>query len=222
MSYNNNWVKTLTESYMNNQTQPSTLQDLQEQIDINKDLLMLIDVLCEELGIDIEDLLNEDVQTDERNKEMEDEIAKIDRYGGSSREKDPRIKSLRKKQREERASEKIIDKGGVKIGTIGKARSLKDAEKDKDLARKNLERSKERGHNSRSDRRAYRAADDRNSALWSGQWTHDQKRQEERLGIKPSLGKRIKRAWRKWRGTEITPTDVQNSDKDVFSVGEKY
>ena len=50
MSYNNNWTKELKEAY---------LESLQEEKALNEDLLALIDVLCEELGIDTQDLLLE-------------------------------------------------------------------------------------------------------------------------------------------------------------------
>jgi uncharacterized protein Yka (UPF0111/DUF47 family) len=56
MSYNNNWVKSLAESYVNNK--PTNLQEqLDEQVELNEQLFNLIEVLCEELGIDVEDLL---------------------------------------------------------------------------------------------------------------------------------------------------------------------
>jgi hypothetical protein len=72
MSYNNNWVRTLSESYIQN-NRPTNLQEqLDEQMALNEELLSLVDALCEELGIDVEDLL-EDVQTDERDSEMQDE-----------------------------------------------------------------------------------------------------------------------------------------------------
>lgn len=60
MSYNNNWVKSLTESYAEAQ-QPSNLQEeLNEQVALNEDLLVVIEALCEELGIDMEELLQLD------------------------------------------------------------------------------------------------------------------------------------------------------------------
>jgi len=56
MSYNNNWVKSLAESYVNNK--PTNLQEqLVEQVELNEQLMNLIEALCEELGIDVEDLL---------------------------------------------------------------------------------------------------------------------------------------------------------------------
>jgi hypothetical protein len=60
MSYNNNWAKTLSESYIQN-NRPTNLQEqLDEQMALNEELLSLVDALCEELGIDVEDLLEED------------------------------------------------------------------------------------------------------------------------------------------------------------------
>ncbi len=60
MSYNNNWAKTLSESYIQN-NRPTNLQEqLDEQIALNEELLNLVDALCEELGIDVEDLVEED------------------------------------------------------------------------------------------------------------------------------------------------------------------
>lgn len=61
MSYNNNWVRSLSESYVNN-NRPSDLQEeLNEQVYLNENLLQIIEALCEELGIDVEELLSEDV-----------------------------------------------------------------------------------------------------------------------------------------------------------------
>ena len=61
MSYNNNWVRSLSESYVNN-NRPSDLQEeLNEQVYLNENLLEIIEALCEELGIDVEELLSEDV-----------------------------------------------------------------------------------------------------------------------------------------------------------------
>ena len=48
--------------------------NLQEEMALNEDLLMLIDVLCEELGIDVEELLSEDYTTVGRAKELTDDI----------------------------------------------------------------------------------------------------------------------------------------------------
>lgn len=57
MSYNNNWAKELKESYIQGNKAEHTDNDLHEEMALNEDLLMLIDVLCEELGIDVEELL---------------------------------------------------------------------------------------------------------------------------------------------------------------------
>ena len=70
MSYNNNWAKELKESYHQN-------NNLQEEMELNEDLLMLIDVLCEELGIDTEELLSnlsEDYTTAQRRDELTDKV----------------------------------------------------------------------------------------------------------------------------------------------------
>jgi hypothetical protein len=57
MSYTNNWVKNLSESYINN-NRPTNLQEqLDEQVELNEQLMNLIEALCEELGIDAEELL---------------------------------------------------------------------------------------------------------------------------------------------------------------------
>jgi hypothetical protein len=59
MSYKNNWVRTLSESYIQN-NRPTNLQEqLDEQMALNEELLSLVDALCEELGIDINDLLEQ-------------------------------------------------------------------------------------------------------------------------------------------------------------------
>jgi len=56
MSYTNNWAKSLAESYVNNK--PTNLQEqLDEQVELNEQLMNLIEALCEELGIDAEELL---------------------------------------------------------------------------------------------------------------------------------------------------------------------
>lgn len=47
--------------------------NLQEEIALNNHLLALIDALCEELGIDVEDLLSEDYTTVGREKELSNE-----------------------------------------------------------------------------------------------------------------------------------------------------
>ena len=59
MSYNNNWVKTLSESYVNNGRPMNLDEQLQEQVALNEELLGLIEALCEELGVDTKELLNE-------------------------------------------------------------------------------------------------------------------------------------------------------------------
>ena len=66
MSYSNNWLQTLTEAYKNKPKQNNKLNKLQEQIDITEDLLSLIEVLCEEAGLDANELMEETRQ------EMED------------------------------------------------------------------------------------------------------------------------------------------------------
>jgi len=60
MSYNNNWLRSLSESYVNN-NRPSDLQEeLNEQVYLNENLLEIIEALCEELGIDMQELLQLD------------------------------------------------------------------------------------------------------------------------------------------------------------------
>lgn len=121
MSYNNNWVNELRESYIEEKKAMNVVKkgakvvakgakevgkrvvkalgtrggsaeamhlgrrgtydhvehegnNLQEEMALNEDLLMLIDVLCEELGIDVEELLSEDYTTVGRAKELTDDI----------------------------------------------------------------------------------------------------------------------------------------------------
>lgn len=57
MSYNNNWVKSLAESYVNNNKPMNLEEQLQEEVALNEQLMNLIEALCEELGIDVEALL---------------------------------------------------------------------------------------------------------------------------------------------------------------------
>ncbi len=59
MSYNNNWAKTLSESYIQN-NRPTNLQEqLDEQMALNEELLSLVEALCEELEVDSEQILQE-------------------------------------------------------------------------------------------------------------------------------------------------------------------
>ena len=190
--------------------------ELQEEQELNQDLIVLVEALCEELGIDMEELLSEDVQTDERNDQLEKEIKNTRGFG----DKDKRIADLRKLQSKERRSVKIIDKGGREVGVVGKATSKAQADRDSDLASKNAKRDRQTTGSTR-ETPAERAAWARGFALRSGEDTEKEKAQEERLGKKASLGKRFKRAWRKFRGKEIVPTDVDLSGK-VFSNDERY
>jgi hypothetical protein len=56
MSYNNNWVRNLSESYINNNRSTNLQEQLDEQVELNEQLMNLIEALCEELGIDAEQL----------------------------------------------------------------------------------------------------------------------------------------------------------------------
>ncbi len=124
MSYNNNWAKTLSESYIQN-NRPTNLQEqLDEQVELNEQLMNLIEALCEELGIDMEDLLNlsEDLQTDERQEELAKKYVKAEGRGDGRR-----ASNINRKANAERTNpRKIFGKGGKVVGTTGgKKHSMK-------------------------------------------------------------------------------------------------
>jgi transcription initiation factor TFIIIB Brf1 subunit/transcription initiation factor TFIIB len=59
MSYTNNWVRNLSEAYINNNQSTNLQEQLDEQVELNEQLMNLIEALCKELGIDVEALLDE-------------------------------------------------------------------------------------------------------------------------------------------------------------------
>lgn len=109
MSYNNNWLKTLSESYIKNARKSNIKEDLNEQIAFNESLLTIIEVLCEELGIDAEGLINEAV-TVARHKEHEAKIQQLQDagdYEGSYDAEDAHHEELR--------SDKVHGEGGTVV-----------------------------------------------------------------------------------------------------------
>ena len=60
MSYKNNWLKSLSESYnTNNRGQVNLSEELASQVALNEQLVDLVKALCEELDIDVETLLED-------------------------------------------------------------------------------------------------------------------------------------------------------------------
>ena len=60
MSYKNNWLKSLSESYnTNNRGQVNLSEELASQVALNEQLVDLVVALCEELGVDPQDLLED-------------------------------------------------------------------------------------------------------------------------------------------------------------------
>ena len=61
MSYKNNWLKSLSESYnTNHRGQVNLSEELASQVALNEQLVDLVKALCEELGVDPQDLLEDD------------------------------------------------------------------------------------------------------------------------------------------------------------------
>lgn len=106
MSYNNNWLKTLSESYIKNAKKSNIKEDLSEQIAFNENLLTIIEVLCEELGIDAEGLINEAV-TVARHKEHQAKIEKLQDEG-----KHEEAYDAQDAHHEELRSDKVHGEGG--------------------------------------------------------------------------------------------------------------
>jgi len=71
MSYNNNWAKSLAESYVNNNKPMNLEEQLQEEVALNEQLMNLIEALCEELGIDVEALFENMDRLNKLEKGME-------------------------------------------------------------------------------------------------------------------------------------------------------
>jgi hypothetical protein len=94
---------------------------LAEEQELNEDLLGLVDALCEELGIDVEALLEYE-QTSAREKEM---LGQIEDATGDYHAEEPgaekRLQNLLKKDALERMSPHLIVKGGRRRGTASKS-----------------------------------------------------------------------------------------------------
>jgi hypothetical protein len=195
--------------------------ELAEEQELNEDLLGLVDALCEELGIDVEALL-EMPQTPSRHWEMHRAIEATPR---GSRER----KKLARRDVMEKESEKIF---GTELDTlvrgrkgrrgqrdpntgriefeVGKQRHMAGAEYEDWWARDNADAARERREQEGvTDARldadgktpAERATHQRLSALKAGARIEDEKRR----GIKQSIGRRIRRAVDRLRGRIITP-----------------
>ena len=90
--------------------------ELAEKQELNEDLLSLIDALCEELGIDVEALL-EDAQTNAREKEMLGMIkSTTNAYHAEKPGAERKLQDLLKKDALERGSPGLIVKGGARKG----------------------------------------------------------------------------------------------------------
>lgn len=85
--------------------------DLQEEIALNEHLLMLIDILCEELGIDVEDLLSEDFTTAAREDELTQGVLSAVSRGDHSRAK----KLVDRLDDESADNNNVYGKGGKKL-----------------------------------------------------------------------------------------------------------
>ena len=118
MSYKNNWLKSLSESYnTNNRGQVNLSEELASQVALNEQLVDLVVALCEELGVDPQDLL-EDVfdakgeeatqrslgkladratlDADSRHVSNRDANASMRRYGKAATKAEEREKSPKK------------------------------------------------------------------------------------------------------------------------------
>lgn len=85
--------------------------DLQEQIALNEHLLSLIEALCEELGIDVDELLSEDFTTPEREDQLTGKVLAAVSRGDNSR-----AEELVKRLDDENADTKnVYGKGGKKL-----------------------------------------------------------------------------------------------------------
>jgi hypothetical protein len=89
---------------------------LAKEQELNEDLLSLIDALCEELGIDVEALF-EDEQTNAREKEMLGKInSTTDAYHAEKPGAERKLQNLLKQDALERGSPHLIVKGGARKG----------------------------------------------------------------------------------------------------------
>jgi hypothetical protein len=99
--------------------------DLQEEIALNEHLLMLIDILCEELGIDVEDLLSEDFTTAAREDELTQGVLSAVSRGDHSRAK----KLVNRLDDESADNKNVYGKGGKKLKKAAGFRRVPGARK---------------------------------------------------------------------------------------------
>jgi hypothetical protein len=98
---------------------------LQEEVALNEHLLMLIDILCEELGIDVEDLLSEDFTTAAREDELTQGVLSAVSQGDHSR-----AAALVKRLDNESADNRnVYGKGGKKLKKAAGFRRVPGARK---------------------------------------------------------------------------------------------
>ena len=131
MSYKNNWLKSLSESYnTNNRGQVNLSEELASQVALNEQLFDLVVALCEELGIDPQDLW-EDVTTDARDAEQGDKIAKIIKRKPSGANEDEILAISQRMNKEKEDRTRVFGVGGRVTGRTPTGKEVYKARKDR-------------------------------------------------------------------------------------------
>jgi hypothetical protein len=106
--------------------------ELVKEQELNEDLLSLIDALCEELGIDVEDLLSEDFTTAARENELTQGVLSAVSQGDHSRAK----KLVDRLDDESADDKKVYGRGGKELKRAAGFRRVPGARKGRGTASK--------------------------------------------------------------------------------------
>ena len=135
-NYGPNWLQNLSESYIT-QNRDVTLSPLQEQLDeqvaLTEELYSLVEALCEELGIDVNDLMEEEeVSGEEILKNMPNGVPNATELARRAKEKakNDAITAAQKKSRKDLSDAQDAHHASFAPGQLAAMRAKEKAEQE--------------------------------------------------------------------------------------------